>query len=122
MGIRFVTPETVRLPLNDGDDYIVIKRRLSHGEREEMMAGLVPNLTAGQPVHVDAAAVRTGKVLAYLIGWSSPEPIDVDTIKHLDPDSFDEIERAIDAHVATSEKKVLTTALGSVPTFASVAP
>jgi len=121
MAIRFVTPETIRLPLS-GEDYIVIKRRLSHGEREEMMGRLVPTLTPGEPMRVDAKEIRTGKVLAYLIGWSSPEPIDADTIKNLDPDSFDEIETAIDAHVAAGEKKVPAPASTSVPTFASVAP
>lgn len=98
MGIRFVTPETVRLPLG-GDDYIVIKRRLTHGERDDMMASLMPTLTPGEPMHVNAKEIRTAKVCTYLVAWSSAEAIDRDTIRSLDADSFDEIEKAIDAHI-----------------------
>lgn len=118
MGIHFVTPETIRLPLS-GDDYLVIKRRLSHGEREEMMGRLVPTLTPGEPLHVDAKEIRTGKVLAYLVGWSAAEPIDADTIKNLDTESFDEIERAIDAHLETESAASKNGRAVSAPTSPS---
>ena len=82
-----------------GADWIVIKRQLTHGERDDLMGALLPGLTPGEPLHVDAKEIRTAKVCAYLVAWSSPEPIDHDTIRALDPDSFDEIDHAIDAHV-----------------------
>jgi hypothetical protein len=119
MAIRFVTQETVRLPLS-GDDYIVIKRRLSHGERDDMMGLLVPSLTPGQPMHVEAKEIRTGKVLAYLLAWSSPEPIDRDTIRSLDADQFDEIEHAIDAHLATETAASKNASAASAPISVSV--
>lgn len=127
MGIQFVKPETVRLPLNGGEDYIVIRRRLTHGEQDAMYSAMRP------PVFPDgskgtAPNIRTGKVLAYLIGWSSSVPMSPelaesernDTIKGLDPDSFDEIYNAINSHVeAMDQKKVPTGANESLQTSTS---
>ena len=131
MAIQFVRPETIQIPLTDGA-YIVIKKRLTVGEREDMMARLVNNWTPGEPMHVDSKVVRVGKVAAYLVGWSAPMPIgpdvaDVDrleTIRNLDPESFDEIEKAIDAQLAADDAKKnnRTGPIASDPISASVAP
>ena len=107
MGISFVAPETVQIPISDGD-YIIIKKRLTHGERDDMMARMMPTLTPGQPLSIDSKEVRTAKVLTYLVGWSAPIPMapDVpyavrrDTLRGLSPETFDEIDRAIDTHIA----------------------
>lgn len=112
MGIRFTAPEPVRIPISDGD-YIVIKKRLSHGERDDMMALMMPSMTPGEKLLIDSKEVRTAKVLTYLIGWSSPTPMSPeipqavrrDTLRGLDPDTFDEIDRAIDTHIAAVEKE-----------------
>ena len=131
MAIAFVRPETEQLALTDGA-WIVIKKRLTVGEREDMMARLVNHWTPGEPMHVDSKVVRIGKVAAYLVAWSAPMPIGpdvldldrLDTIRNLDPDSFDEIEQAIDGYLAgaADAKKNQSGPTASVPTSASVAP
>lgn len=120
MGIRFVTPETKRLPLSDGD-FITIKQRLSHGERDAMFARM----------RAHPANSRAEELTAYLIAWSSPETYSVDLseqervsiLNGLDPDSFDEITAAIKAHLDAyeQEKKLPTGGNASSPTSPSVA-
>jgi len=100
------------LPLSEGD-HIDVKQRLNHGEREDMFARMAPHA-----IQLDRREVRTAKVVAYLLGWSLtdgdapgqghpvpmspdlPEPVRIDTIRSLDPDTFVEIHDAIEAHEA----------------------
>jgi hypothetical protein len=102
----FVTPIPERLPLSGGQS-VDIKRRLNHGETEDMYARMAP--LAGGPVH--RRDVRTAKLLAYIVGWSLtqdgvpvamspelPEQTRLDTIRSLDPDRAAEMHRAIEAH------------------------
>jgi len=53
---RIVTPESVRLPLSDGD-FLTVKKELNAGEYH----ALVTEGAAGKPFAV---------VIAYLVGWS----------------------------------------------------
>lgn len=112
---RFVTPQPVRLPISDGD-YIDIKKRLNHGETEEMYARWAPFVVPGEKAHLNRREVRTAKVLMYLLGWSltndgTPVPMSPDvpeaarlaTLNNLDPDSFDEIHTAIATHEVAME-------------------
>jgi hypothetical protein len=108
---RIVKPETVRLPISEGD-FIEIKKRLTHGEREDMSAHLMPSMTPGERPQVVTKDVRTVQVLTYLVHWSLtdddgvplpmgpqlPEAERYSTIRMLDPDTFDEIFAAIQAH------------------------
>lgn len=106
----FVKPEPVRLALS-GSQYIDVKKRLNHGEREDMLARMAPHITPGAPFQLERREVRTAKVLAYLLGWSlmdngkpapygieMPEGARLDMLRSLDPDRFDEMYDAIDAH------------------------
>lgn len=127
----FVTPEPCRLTLSDGQ-FIDIKKRLNHGETEDMYARMSPD---GE--RLDRRAVRTAKVFAYLMGWSLtkggtpvsmalelPEQTRLDTIRALDPDRFSEIHAAIETHVQAmaeeraAQKKILS---GS-PAAAAISP
>lgn len=113
----FVSPERVRLSLSGGH-FIDIKKRLNHGETEDMYARWSPTVAGeGEPVQYKRTEVRTSKVLFYLLGWSlmndgHPVPVSPDipedqrlaTIRSLDPDRFSEIHQAIQAH----EGKMLT--------------
>lgn len=116
----FVKPEIVRLPLSGGQ-FIDVKKRLSHGEREDMFTNMSPFVTPGETATISRGTVRTEKVLTYLVGWSltddgQPVPISpqvprqdrIDTIRMLSTDRFDEIFQAILTHEegASSEKKV----------------
>jgi hypothetical protein len=113
----FVRPETVRLPLS-GDHFIDVKKRLNHGEQEDMHARWSPFITPGAPPQFDRREVRTGKVLVYLLGWSLmnngtpvpigpdvPEAMRLDTIRSLDPDRFLEIYTAIEAHEVAMDRE-----------------
>jgi len=109
----FVTPEPERLTLHDGK-FIDIKKRLNHGETEDMYAKWAPFVEAGSgkaPL-LQRREVRTSKVEAYLLGWSltndqgkpvamtseMSEADRVATIRGLSPERFDEIHAAIEAH------------------------
>jgi len=121
MGIRFVAPETVTLPLSDGDS-ITIKKRLSHGERDAMLARMRAD---------DGKDLRAAELAGYLVSWSSSIPYSLDmsqderiaTINALDADSYDEIRDALKAHHDTqqAEKKRRTGAIASAPISSSPA-
>lgn len=103
---RFANTRTARLPISDGD-YVDVKERLSHGEREEMYARMSPD-----GFKLNRLETRTAMVLAYLVGWSfvdeagAPVPFlpsmpleeRRSLICNLDPGTFDEVHKAIDAH------------------------
>jgi hypothetical protein len=106
----FVTPDVVRLTLADGA-WIDIKRRLSHGEREDMYARMMPYHVPGHPPRFATVEMRTARVAAYLVNWSlahngTPEPIGpelpeavrIATLRNLEADRFDEIFAALEAH------------------------
>lgn len=133
---RFTQPESVRLPLSDGD-YIDIKKRLNHGETEEMYARWAPFVTPGQPAQLNRREVRTAKVILYLLGWSltnngAPVPMSPDipeatrlaTLRNLDPDAFDEIHRAIETHEAamTAERAAAKNGQGGETGSAAISP
>jgi hypothetical protein len=106
----FVKPEIVRLPLSDGQ-FIDVKKRLSHGEREDMFTNMSPYVTPGEVSTISRGTVRTEKVLTYLVGWSltdEGQPVNIspqvkreeriDTIRMLSTERFDEIFQAILTH------------------------
>lgn len=124
----FVKPEPHRLTLSDGQ-HIDIKKRLNHGETEDMYARWAPFVVPGEHAQLDRREVRTAKVLAYLLGWSLTDddggPVEMspalcyqdrlDTIRSLDPDRFDEIHKAIETHETdlAAKKKTLSGASAS---------
>lgn len=101
--------------------FVVIKKRLSHGEREAMFK-----------LARETGNLKTAEVVAYLVRWSSPTPYAlgmteqerIDIINGLDAESFDEIQNALIAHVAAQaeEKKLRAGANGSSPISLSAAP
>lgn len=115
----FVTPEPFRLTLSGGQ-YVDIRKRLNHGETEDMYARMSPHALL-----LDRRQVRTAKLLAYIIGWSLtidgtpvpmsqdlPEDVRNDTLRNLDPDRALEIYTAIETHeeamaTARAEEKKL---------------
>lgn len=107
MANRFITAEQVRLSLTDGD-FIDIKKRLSHGERED-----ASTLIQGNRNHA-----QTAVMLAYLIGWTftdeqgqpvpyhlgMPEDERIAAIRNLTAEDFDEAYDAIDTHKQAMDK------------------
>ena len=135
----FVVPVSTRLPLSGGH-YIDVKKRLNHGETEDMYARWAPYVVQGETqARLNRREVRTAKVDAYLLGWSlvndqgqpvamSPDMPAADraaTIRSLDPDRFDEIHEAIEAHERATaieraaQKKILDGKPPDAPTSAS---
>lgn len=106
----FVKPESVRLPLADGK-FIDVKKRLNHGETEDMHARWAPVAVAGEALQLNRREVRDAMVLAYLLGWSltndgkpvayspdMPEAQRSATIGNLSPERFNNIFKVIEAH------------------------
>jgi hypothetical protein len=115
----FVQPVPERLPLIGGK-HVDVKRRLNHGETEDMYARIYSFGVTNRK------EVRTAKIVAYLLGWSLtrngqpvpytpelPEQERIDTVRSLDPDRALEIYTAIEAHedamaaARQEEKKIL---------------
>ena len=103
---RLVSPESVRVPLSDGD-FLTVKRELSAGEYLDCLQD-------------GAAGNRFADWIAYLVGWSLVGPHDApipyapsmsvderrDTLRSLDVATIVEIDVAIKAHVAANERAV----------------
>jgi hypothetical protein len=107
MANRFITTEQTRLPLTDGD-YLDIKTRLSHGDREDANARVLEN----------RSLARSAVLLVYLLGWSftdehgQPVPYHpglsederLSAIRNLTAEDFDEAYEAIDKHKTAQDK------------------
>lgn len=115
---RFVTPETVRLELSDGD-WIEIKERLNLWERERLtgtgIGGLRTSKDGDPQIGLNYAHYVIQKLETWIVDWSFVDgddkrvEISRDALRNLDPDTADEIDEALDAHIAAMEerKKVL---------------
>lgn len=109
---RVVIPETTRLDLSRGD-WLIVKKRLNAGENRAMRKR---GLNADGVVDRFEAGVAT--VLAYLLDWSFTDPSgkplairdktsrDIeDAVDALDPESYTEILRAIEAHETRQQQE-----------------
>jgi hypothetical protein len=125
MGCRLVRPELVVLPLSAGDT-ITVKQRLSSGEERAMIRrGLSYSATGARTF--DPINGGVAKILAYLVDWSfqgldgarlvihdQPASVVESALDLLEPESYSEILRAIEAHetamaaARAAEKKTLT--------------
>jgi hypothetical protein len=112
---HFVRPETRTLTLEDGET-IVVRRRLNAGEQRAMYARMY---VAGVDGRLKVNSLETGMaaVTAFLLDWSlcddagekvpiaglPPEEL-APILDGLDPNTFGEIRRAIDAHAEAEER------------------
>jgi len=92
-------------------EFIDVKRRLNTGEQQDMFAVMAPFMTPNQPLQLQSRQVMTGKVVAYLIGWSltddgKPVKVSASAINNLDPETFREIREAIEFHEESVEKEL----------------
>jgi len=100
---RVVVPETVRLPLSDGD-FVDVKQELNAGEYVDLLTALAQR----QPF---------SKAVAYVVGWSLvglddkplpydlelPETVRRDTLRSLDKATMRELTAVLDRHEAAEE-------------------
>lgn len=108
MASRVVRPETKKLNLSDGD-WLLVKKRLNHGEQQAAFARRYVSDVLGNRVNLKLVGMET--VTAYLLDWSLTDlddqviPIrgrpleDVEAaLNSFDPTTFAEIRDAIEAH------------------------
>jgi hypothetical protein len=108
MSSRLVSPESVRLPLSEGD-WILVKRRLNAGEQRQILKRGMKVVNGS--IEIDTLEGAVAKITTYLLDWSLTNPAgtvipirDQPTaaveaaLDSLDPDSYSEILKVIEAH------------------------
>jgi hypothetical protein len=138
MDSRVVEPASLTLSISNGD-WLRVRKRLNAGEhKRKVKRGVVH--TADGP-HVDTVEAGTATILAFLLDWSltdlqgeplliARQPPDVveAALDLIDPDSYVEILRAIEAHEIAMEaerdaqKKIRNGDRTSSPPSSSPAP
>ena len=108
---RFVAPETVRLELSEGD-WIEVKARLTYGERARLSSSSFKAGHIGSDaIDLDFEAYALARLETWLVDWSflgangKVVPVSRTAIRNLDPDTSDEIDAALTAHIEALEKK-----------------
>lgn len=127
--IRVVEQKTRRVQISDGD-WLEVKEDLNTGEQKRLEAAGIkpPIMLAGRIISpIDWEVHDIERALIFLTAWSlrnlddKPLALDMDGLRSIDPESFDEINKAILKHVAdraiekNEQKKA---ALKPVPTEA----
>ena len=111
---RFVTPETVRLELSDGD-WIEVKGRLTYGEQQHLSGSALKSASFGtSDLTIDYEAYALTRLETWLVEWGGPGfvdakdkfvPVSRAAIRNLDPDKAAEIEAVLTVHIEALEKK-----------------
>lgn len=99
---RFVTAETVRLDLSDGD-WVEIKARLTYEEAQKLGNASLVGLNQGGYA-IDVARFRLMRLETWLVDWNFADnegksvPLSPSAIRNLDPETAEEILDALDAY------------------------
>jgi hypothetical protein len=120
--MRFVSPETVRINLSDGQ-WIDVKKTLTAGEEKAYRSAGFKRVSQRQDdnaneVDIDWQAMAFARVDTYLVEWSAKKPDGKDmpltksAIRNLDAESFKEIDDAIVAHIDAVEEAKKTMSPG----------
>jgi hypothetical protein len=110
MPSRMRPPEDMRLPLS-GDDWIVVKKHLTWGEKRDSEVRMMKSIKAGQGVELDAGQLGIALAVAYLLDWSytdtqgqpvglrgQGDEVKAAAIRNADPEFADEVIAAVAAH------------------------
>lgn len=133
---RFVSPVVVRLPLSE-DDWVEVKERLSFGEAQALNAAGLTRASTGPAnghaptaddfgLEIDMARWAVERVYAWLVDWSfrdaegRPVKLSRDAVRALDSETAQEIQDALDRHVAAQEEA--KKASGGRPTTGAPSP
>lgn len=105
---RFVTLETVRLPLSEGD-WIRVKKQLSYGEQQAMAMSQFRSrrdLEGGeQETIIDLRRFNITRFCAWIVEWSfvdskdNPVEVSEDSVAALSLDTAREIDAILDKHI-----------------------
>ena len=109
---RVVVPDTVRIPISDGD-WIEVIRQPSYGDIKAMQSIAIKSFD-GLVVKPDVEVLEIAQAIGYLVGWSLVDldgrPIAIDTIAakktalfDQDPATVKEIIAAVSAHAEQME-------------------
>lgn len=100
---RVVSGASRRLAISNGD-WVLVKDRLNAGENRRMVHRGTTTTAEGQ-LQTDLIEAGLAKILAFLLDWSlkipirGPGALPLDAaLDSIDPDSYTEILRAIEAH------------------------
>lgn len=113
---RFITGNVRVLQLSDGAT-LIVKKRLSQGDRRAHLARLYVANAAGQ-MRMNPAMVGLSTVLAYLVDWTVTDdegaPVHIKglpseevimLLDNLDQDYYLEVQRAIETHEAEMDRE-----------------
>lgn len=129
--MRFVVPDTKRIDLRDGPggekNWIEVKLELTKGEDSKFRTrAMRAQVTPGQGnvnVEIDWEKLALARVETYLVDWSAKDakgkdiPVTANAIAALATEDFDEIDQAIQDHIAALEaEKKLSSGNGSPTT------
>lgn len=105
---RFVTPETTRLDLTDGD-WIEVKARLSYGEQQKLNTAALTRLSTSDGkdtgIELDMARYGIERLLCWIVDWSFTDirgksvSVNASSVANLDTDTVAEIEAALGQHI-----------------------
>ena len=101
---RFVSADTVRLDLSDGD-WIEVKAQLTYAETVELQAAGVGDTLKDGDLKMDWVLYKMARINTWVIDWSFEDanekrvPCTPQAVATLDPDTADEIDRALDAYL-----------------------
>ncbi len=98
----FVVPRVDRLSLSGGR-WVDVKHRLNAGESRRVYGRMVKEMVAGVRPTLNPEMVGITRLTEYIVAWSmtdgrSPVPVSESAMDNLDPDLFNEIVSAVDAH------------------------
>lgn len=121
--MRFVSPETVRIELSDGQ-WIEVKKTLTAGEEKAYRSAGFRRVSQRQDdntneVDIDWTAMAFARVEAYLVDWSAKRedgkdvPVSKAAIRNLSAESFQEIDDAIVAHIDSQADAKKATSRGA---------
>ena len=95
----FVEPKTVRLDLPDGQ-WIEVKRELSQGEEDDVIEASKRQDEQGHVI-TNVGKWSRARALAFITGWSLPEPLNPAALCAMTTEGFAAIRKAINAHEAS---------------------
>jgi hypothetical protein len=103
----FVTPDTVKVQLKEGD-WIEVKKFLNVSEAAKLGGAGVPNFRqvrqGEQEFALDFVALKIARINAYVVAWSFVDAagnqmkVTPETVECLESDVADEIDAALDVH------------------------
>lgn len=116
--LRFVQPDIVRLDLSDGD-WLDVRRELSNGEVRRAMAKTIKSLRPDGQIEPDLEMLGRAEIASYIVDWSFVDgqdkrvPFSDAALDNLTQDAYNEIDKAVRAHIAKGEEERKNGAGGS---------